>query len=361
MQTVLYGRHCALGAKIVPFAGWEMPIHYQKGILAEHQAVRQAVGLFDVSHMGRILIKGPDAERFLDYLSTNKIADKANGTATYTVWCNETGGCVDDVIVYKQSPDQFFVIVNASNRQKDLQHLLHYQSAFQVHIEDHFEEDGILALQGPQAGPLLATFFPEVKAIKSMHFLSLPDPDQEHCLIISRTGYTGAGGFELYAPNPQIAKWWDILLEKGEAFGIEPVGLGARDTLRLEMGFALYGHEINEKIAPNESVSGWTIKWQKERFIGKTALEELEKSSHKRAEYGIKLIDPGIAREGYTVFKGGIPIGEVTSGSFSPTLHQAIALILSTAHLKEGDQVEVQIRHNRCQAQVVSIPFIKAF
>ncbi len=190
-----------------------------------------------------------------------------------------------------------------------------------------------------------------------MHFICKEDQGQD--LIISRTGYTGAGGFELYASHNQIIKWWNRLLEKGKDFGIEPAGLGARDTLRLEMGFALYGHEISDTISPTESVSAWTVKWQKRSFLGKEALEKLEKSSHKRFAYGIKLIDQGIAREGYSVLRGGIKIGEVTSGTFSPTLNQAIALILVKALLKEGERVEIDIRQKPYQAEVVQIPFVR--
>lgn len=356
MKTALYDRHVALGAKMIPFAGWEMPVQY-KGVIAEHQAVRQAAGLFDVSHMGRINVEGPDAERFLDYLSTNKIAGKEAGTATYTVWCHQDGGSVDDVIVYKQDNTHFFVIVNASNREKDLQHLLSHQPNFNVHIQDCFRGQGILALQGPQAETILAAFFPSISSIKSMYFITVQDEGLP--LVLSHTGYTGAGGFELYGPEQLIIKYWDLLLEKGADCGIQPAGLGARDTLRLEMGFALYGHELTDHIAPIESVSAWTVKWQKEDFLGKQALDKLEKSSQKRTEYGIKLIDRGIAREGYPIFMNGKLIGSVTSGSFSPMLNQSIALILVETPLKEGDKVYVQIRENLCEAQVVSLPFIR--
>lgn len=358
MKTALYDRHLELGAKLVPFAGWEMPVHYQQGIIKEHQAVRQAVGLFDVSHMGRILVFGPDAEPFLDYLSTNRIAGKADGSATYTVWCHESGGAVDDVLVYKEDSEHFFVIVNASNRQKDLAHLLTYQHLFRVHIQDRFQGEGILALQGPSSDSLLSQFFPQLKTLKAMHFMKVSEqPGQE--LLISRTGYTGEKGFELYGATDQIVNWWDRLIKEGQAFHIEPVGLGARDTLRLEMGFALYGHELSDQIAPSESVSAWTIKWDKKQFLGKKALEELETSSRKRGEYGIKLLSRGIPREGYSIWQGDIQIGTVTSGSFSPTLNQGIALILVDRVLKEGELVEVEIRQQRSQAQVTHIPFIR--
>ncbi len=358
MKTFLYDRHIALGAKIVPFAGWEMPVQYQ-GVLAEHQAVRQAVGLFDVSHMGRIKVQGNDAERLLDFLSTNRITGKPPGSATYTVWCHAHGGSVDDVIVYKVSGSQFFVIANASNRDKDLAHLAaqaHLQG-LDVEIQEVFSQAGILALQGPAALPLMASLMPEVATLKPMHFLSLLQGEEE--LFVSRTGYTGAGGVELYGSAPCIEKWWDLLMEEGQAYGIQPIGLGARDTLRLEMGFALYGHELSETIAPNESVSAWTIKWDKPDFLGKTALVEREQSSRKRWAYGVRLSDRQIARQGYAVLQESVPIGEVTSGSFSPTLGASIALILVNKPLQKEDQVSIQIRQTLCPAYVVGLPFVR--
>lgn len=358
MRTALYDQHIALGAKIVPFAGWEMPVHYQ-GVLAEHQAVRQAVGLFDVSHMGRIKVTGPDAERLLDLVSTNRLIGKSAGSATYTVWCHAHGGSVDDVIVYKVHETSFFVIANASNRDKDVAHLatqanLHH---FDVEIEEVFSQAGIIALQGPAAFPLLSSLVPDVQTLKPMRFLALEHQGEE--FFISRTGYTGAGGFEFYGPAQLIVKWWKTLLEKGQAYGIQPVGLGARDTLRLEMGFALYGHELTDTIAPSESVSAWTIKWDKPDFLGKEALEKLEKSPAKRWAYGVRLQERGIARQGYPVLQEGVSIGEVTSGTFSPTLEEGIALILVHTPLQTTNQVAIQIRQTLCQAQVVDLPFVR--
>lgn len=356
MKTALYERHVNLGAKIVPFAGWEMPVQY-KGVLAEHQAVREAVGLFDVSHMGRIHVRGPDAERLLDFLSTNRIIGKPKASATYTVWCHGHGGSVDDTIVYKIDDHHFFMIANASNRDKDLVHLgtqAQLQNA-EVTIEECFSHSGILALQGPCALPLLVSLIPEVQSLKPMHFLSF-DHDQ---FFISRTGYTGAGGFELYGSTEKMIEWWDRLMEKGQEYGIQPIGLGARDTLRLEMGFALYGHELSDTIAPCESVAAWTVKWDKPNFLGKKALEKIEASSTKRWSYPIRLLEKGIPRQGLTILKQGIPVGEVTSGSFSPGLGQGIALILVNTPLQIGDEVEIQIRQNLCRAKVEVLPFLK--
>lgn len=341
---------------MAPFAGWEMPIQY-KGVIAEHQAVRQSVGLFDVSHMGRISVIGPDAEKLLEKLSTNQISGRAPFSATYTVWCCEDGGSVDDLMVYQfDSSDRFFLVANAGNRQKDLEHLVQASKGLNVEIRDHFQGWGILALQGPKAELLLSEFYPAALGLKPMHFMTVQESGHE--VIISRTGYTGAGGVELFAPNELMISLWDGFLKKGQAYGIEPVGLAARDTLRLEMGFALYGHELTDEIAPTESVSAWTVKWDKD-FIGKEALEKLEKSGEKRKAYGVKLIDRGIARQGFSVLKEGHEIGIVTSGSYSPTLNAAISLILVQSPLQIGEMIDIQIRQSLCKAQVVQLPFVR--
>lgn len=351
MRTSLYDRHFALGGKMVDFSGWEIPIQYES-ILAEHRAVREAAGIFDVSHMGRIKVSGIDAERLLDYVSTNRITGKAKGSATYTVWCHPNGGSIDDVIIYKVDESHFFVIVNASNREKDLIHLTR-QAEFEkcdVKIEERFSGTGILALQGPDSLSLIQPLIPQAESLKPMHFITI-----EEEFYLSRTGYTGAGGYEFYGPAKKIEEWWDRLIKKG----VKPIGLGARDTLRLEMGFALYGHELSDTIAPNESVSAWTIKWDKPRFLGKEALEKIEKSSKMRHAYGIRLLDKGIPRQGYPVLKERIAIGEITSGSFSPTLEEGIALILVNSPLQKGDKVAIQIRQTLCHAEVVDLPFVR--
>lgn len=355
MKTALYDHHRALNAKLIDFGGWEMPIQY-KGIIHEHQTVRSHVGIFDVSHMGRIMVEGLMAEALLDHLSTNQIIGKKDGSATYTVWCHDDGTCVDDLIVYRISETQFFVIGNAGNREKDLEHLLHYSAGQDVIINDRYHEDGILAIQGPNAMELTSKIFPDAANLKPMTFYI--DNYEGDPVTISRTGYTGAGGVEICASNATIVLLWETFLTEGKPYGIEPIGLGARDTLRLEMGFALYGHELSDKIAPNESVSGWTINWDKPDFIGKAALEKLEIGEKKRREYGIILTGEGIAREGYPVLQDGKQIGLVTSGNFSPTLNQSIALVLVDKNLQVGDSVEVQIRQHRCPAHVVNLPFI---
>jgi aminomethyltransferase len=355
MKTVLYDKHVELGAKMVDFSGWKMPLYYQ-GIIPEHHTVRQQVGLFDISHMGRISIVGNDAERFLDYLSTNHIADKSEGVATYTVWCHENGTCVDDVLIYKLSTNAFFAVVNAANRKKDFAHLLSHAHSFDVRIEERLNE-GILALQGPEANQIMTTYFPLAAELKHMHF-AIGNLDGEK-VIYSRTGYTGTDGFEIYACNSIIIKLWDLFLQEGGAVSVKPIGLGARDTLRLEMGYALYGHELSEEILANESMAAWTIKWDKQDFIGKEALKTLEQSSKKRTEVGLLLLDKGIGREGYPVVKEKKVIGKLTSGGFSPTLNQGVAIAIVEERLQPDEIVEINIRDHSVRAQVVKVPFIR--
>ncbi len=356
MKTILYDHHKSLGAQFVDFGGWEMPLQYT-GILQEHAAVRTKIGLFDVSHMGRIGIEGPDAERFIDYLSSNKIVGKKDLTATYTVLCSEIGTAIDDTIVYRIDHSHFFIIANASNRQKDLDHLLHYSQDFKVSIIPYFNEEGILAVQGPLAKNLITRLFPEGKQLeKAMHFMQLPFRNQT--IFLSTTGYTGAGGYEIYAPLTVITDLWELILKEGILEGIVPAGLGARNTLRLEMGYALYGHEIDDTISPTESVAAWCVKLDQRDFLGKSALEALKSSHKKRFSYGIVLTAPGVARDTYILFKEGREIGKVTSGAFSPTLNKSICLVMTQQPLNIGDQVEVQIRNRRCTAEVTKIPFL---
>ena len=353
MKTGLYDHHVALGAKMVDFSGWEMPVLYT-GVIQEHKAVREKAGLFDVSHMGRVLIKGPEAEKLIDYLSTNKISGKKDLSATYTVWCDQEGGCIDDLIVYKEGAENFFIVVNAGNRDKDLNHLKRAARRFNVSIEDCYQ-DGILALQGPNARQIMAKIFSESETLKPMRFTIVQYHGHE--VVLSCTGYTGSGGFELYAPTEAIISLWEHILDEGKPFGVEPIGLGARDTLRLEMGFPLYGHELSDDIAPTESVASWTVKFEKDDFLGKEALEALEQQGTKRKELGVVLKGKGIAREGYEVFKDEELIGKVTSGTMSPSLKQAIAMILVEGNLVQGENIEIDIRGKRVKAEIVPLPF----
>lgn len=356
MKTALFDKHTALGAQIVDFCGWEMPLRYSS-VVAEHQAVRERVGVFDVSHMGRIEVRGPQAEAFLDYLSTNRIAGKSDATATYTVWAQEDGGAVDDVIVYRQDAENFFVVVNAGNRSKDLSHMQRYASSFDVEIEDRFDSDGILAVQGKHAPKLIVTLFPEAEKLKFMRFSNLDW--KGHRFILARVGYTGSPGFEIYAPNSALPDLWDALFIEGESLGIQAVGLGARDTLRLEMGFALYGHEISGEIAPTESVASWAVKLKKDAFVGKEALLKRKEQGTLRKEYGVMLKGKGVPREGYAVYYQGQELGWVTSGNQSPTLRKGIAIVLVKSPLEVGDEVMIDIRGRHVAGEVVPLPFWK--
>lgn len=351
MKTALYDHHLALGAKMVDFCGWKMPLEYV-GIISEHKSVRESVGLFDISHMGRILIEGPQAENFLDYLAVNNILSKPDWSATYTALCNQTGGTVDDVIIYRQNQNRFFLVANACNRQKDLDHLIKYSSQYNVRITPLFQNESILALQGPASYPIVEALFSKLKILKAMCFIELPFLNE--MIVVSHTGYTGSGGFELFVNNKIVSNLWDRLVKE---FKVQPVGLGARDSLRLEMGYALYGHELTDSIAPTESVAAWTVKLNKPSFLGKNSLLKLEQSPKKRHEYGIVMVDPGIARSNYPVFCKEKEIGFVTSGVYSPSLSQGIAIILVNKLLSEGQIVEVQVRQKKLKAQIVRLPF----
>ena len=333
MKTALFDRHVALGAKMGDFAGWEMPLQY-KGVLVEHQAVRERAGLFDISHMARVSIRGRDAARFMEWLSSHRL--RGDFSATYTCLCNEAGGTVDDVLVYRENETSFFVICNAARREADLAHFRRYKKGFDVDIEESFRTEGILALQGPEADRYLPS-------LPRMSF------ERRGNLIVSGTGYTGSGGVEIFGSNELIRALWDELLAKGAM----PIGLGARDTLRLEKGFALYGHELSEEISPIESVSSWTISPGKD-FLGKESL-----SRWGRRAFGIRMQEGSIARSGFKVFQEGDEIGEVTSGGFSPTLKIPIALILSRKPLKMGEDVAVKIRERYVAATVSPLPFVE--
>lgn len=355
LHTPLYATHKALGAKMVEFCGWEMPVYYD-GIISEHHTVRQHVGLFDISHMGRIQIEGEEAESFLNYASTNIITGKSDRSATYTLLGNNAGGTIDDVMIFKVDKRHFFLVANACNRKKVFNYLSQIAQPFGVTVKASYLSEGILALQGPDSYQLMKRVFPSSALINPMQFEILKQDNKQ--VILSHTGYTGSGGFEIFVEQDQIVSLWERFLNEGKEWGIRPIGLGARDTLRLEKGYALYGHEMTEDIAPTESVAAWTVKWQKENFVGKAALEALENSGSKRHAYGIIMIDPGIPRSEYEVYFAGKVVGIVTSGTMSPTLNQGIGMILVEVSLQLDDVVDVQIRDSRRRAKIVKLPFI---
>lgn len=340
---------------MVDFAGWEMPLSYQ-GAIAEHLAVRQNVGLFDVSHMGCIEVNGQDAERYLDHISTNRITGRANGSTIYTIFCTDSGGCVDDVLVFRENSQRLFIVGNAINRTADWEHLRQTSVGFQVSLKSCYESLGILALQGPQSKAVLTKVLGQEISLKHMHFMSIRFGDVP--LLISRSGYTGSLGYELIISTRQLGALWDAFLQQGAEEGIQPAGLAARDTLRLEAGYTLYGHELGPNIAPTESLASWTVHWDKECFLGKKALLQLETDSGKRSQYAVRVIDPGIPRQGNAVFDESRQTGIVTSGSYSPCLECGIAIIMVEHRLTIGQHVEIAVRDKRLRAEIVRLPFI---
>ncbi len=353
MKTPLHERQLAMGAKMVGFNGWEMPVQY-KGVIAEHNAVRNAVGLFDVSNMGRIQIEGPEAEIMLDYLSTNRISNHPDLSVVYTVFCKLDGGCIDDCLVYRINNQKFYLIVNGGNRSTDLMFFKMVAESYNVRVIPLFDNEGILALQGPKSWKVLSKVFPDLAPLIKMHFVETTYDGK--AATISRTGYTGEDGFEIVVPSDSVVRLWDALLSAGKDEGIEPAGLGARDALRLEMGYALYGHELSRTIAPVESVAAWTIKWDRD-FLFKKALEGILKNPNRRWSFGVIMDDKAIPREGCKVFLKDKEIGIVTSGGFSPSLNAAIAIVLVREDLPEGQQVEIEIRDQKRLAHRVNLPF----
>ena len=345
-KTSLFEKHQDLKARFVSFAGWQMPLYY-KGIHSEVSAVRNTGGLFDVSHMARITIRGDDTLPFLEHLSTNSVIDKPFGKAFYTVFCNEQGGAVDDLLVYLISPKLAFIVVNAANREKDYLHLLSQCKPYSVWIEPHFEDEGILSLQGPNSHEIVRDY----AYLKPFEFVWL-----EGGVFISRTGYTGERGYEFYGPKNTINHLWDRLLKSGSHFGIEPCGLAARDILRLEMGYALYGHELSETIDPLESVARFAVKMDAHEFLGKQAMQS---ATNLRVPIAIAGMENIPAREGYLILHQGHVIGKVTSGGFSPTLNRPIALGLVERSLPEKAHVDVLIRSSSHPFEIVKLPFIK--
>ncbi len=356
-RTPLYDRHIAMGAKTVEFGGWEMPVQYT-GIVEEHNATRTAAGLFDISHMGQINVRGPDALPFLQHIATQDVATIADGLANYSLLCYPDGGIVDDIFIY-HLPGRYLVVVNASNVDKDFAWMQEHSGNFNVQIENISDATTMLALQGPKAETILdrvtdldvtALWFHGV--VEGVLFGDVPT-------IIARTGYTGEDGFELFFENAYAARVWDSLLEAGQADGLRPVGLAARDSLRFEPKLALYGHEISAQINPYEAGLGWVVKLDKGDFIGREALQRIKAEGARRKLIGLEMVGRGIARQGYPVVTvEGENVGEVTSGMPAPTLGKNLALALVRADLaKTGTELDVVIRGKPVRGVVVKTPF----
>ncbi len=350
-KTPLHARHKALGARMVEFAGWEMPVQY-RGIRAEHSAVRSRAGLFDVSHMGEIDVQGPGAEGFCQRVTTNDVERLNPSQAQYTLLLNDRGGVIDDLVILRLEADRYLLCVNAARRTVDFAWLAgHAGNA--VTVRDVSDTYALLALQGPAAEAILQPLTAlELPALKAFNFL-VGDVSGVRC-IVSRTGYTGEDGFELYCPADDGVRLWDALMGAGE---VEPTGLGARDTLRLEKGFALYGHELDETTTPPEARLGWVARLDKGPFIGSEALSRKEPLRRRLA--GLEMEEPGIARAGYPIFHDDREVGRVTSGTRSPTLGKAIALgYVSTDAAARGTEVQVEIRGRRVRGRIVRVPFV---
>jgi len=334
-KTCLYDKHVALGALMSPFGGFIMPIQYSN-IVDEHQAVRQACGVFDVSHMGEVVVSGPDAERYVNHLFTNDVAEMPSGKILYGMMCNDDGGVVDDLLVYKQAGDRFLLVINASNIDKDWAWIQQHAGGYAVTLENQSDGCGELAVQGPQAEQVMGQVLGlACKELAFYTFKTIGD------VIVSRTGYTGEDGFEIYATPAYINECWDKLM----AAGIKPCGLGCRDTLRFEVGLPLYGDELSEHITPIMAGLGIFVKLDKEEFIGREALARQKADGVPKKLVGIELKDKAIPRHGYTVLKDGQPIGEVTTGYHTISTDKSVCMALVDARQAAlGTEVEVQIR-----------------
>lgn len=356
-RTPLFNKHVSLGAKMVPFAGFEMPVQYS-GLTEEHFAVREKAGLFDVSHMGQFFIEGPGAKDLLQYVATNNADALKDGKAQYTCLTNENGGIVDDLIVYKIADEKYFVVVNASNIDKDWNHISNHNT-FGAIMTNASDEMSLLAIQGPKATEILQKLTPiQLQELPYYHF-TIGEVAGVQDVIISNTGYTGSGGFEIYFKNEDAEKLWDELMSAGEEFGMLPCGLGARDTLRLEKGFCLYGNDLDDNTTPLEAGLGWITKFDKD-FVAKDILEKQKSEGVTKKLTGFEMQEKAIPRNGYPVVDAeGKTIGKVTSGTMSPMKKTGIGLAyLDTDFTKVGTEIFIQIRNKNIPAQVVKPPFV---
>ena len=357
-NTALTDVHIKLGAKMVPFAGYNMPVSYE-GINAEHETVRNRVGIFDVSHMGEFILKGEDALDLIQHVTSNDASKLFDGKVQYSCLPNENGGIVDDLLVYRIDDKTYMLVVNASNIDKDWNWILNYNSK-KVEMHNISDQTSLLAVQGPKAAEALQSLTDF--DLKSMEYYTFKKGTFAGVtnVLISATGYTGAGGFEIYFENNSAHKIWDAIFEAGKSFGIKPVGLGARDTLRVEMGFCLYGNDIDDSTSPLEAGLGWITKFTKDFTNSKNLLAQKEKGVSKKL-IGFEMIDRGIPRHDYEIVnESGEKIGRVTSGTQSPSLNKAIGMgYVQSAFAKEGSDIFIRIRDKNLMAKVVKVPFHK--
>ncbi len=355
-KTPLYDRHLALQGKMVDFGGWSLPIQYTS-IMAEHQHTRQKCSIFDVSHLGEIHVKGKDAFSFLQSRITNDLRKCEPYQVIYALLCNEQGFSLDDILIYRGEVDDYYLIVNAANIEKDFKELLRYATK-SVQIDNRSDETACIAAQGPDSEKILETLFGfDLKKLayytfKQVSFESGP-------VWISRSGYTGEDGFELFSMVSLAPKLWDRLLNDGKKIGVLPAGLGARNTLRLEAGNPLYGHEMDEQITPLEAGLGFAVSFEKGDFVGREPLFRQKQAGLQKKLVGFKMKDKSIPRDGYLLRKGGQVIGKVTSGSFAPTLGQGIGMgLVSIGNEKIGTEIEVEVHGRTAPAEVVKRPFV---
>jgi aminomethyltransferase len=352
--TPLNAAHRKLGGRMVDFAGWDMPVQYS-GVIAEHEAVRNAAGLFDVSHMGEIEFKGPGALEAANALITNDLARATDGQALYAGLLNEHGGFVDDVVAYRFSPEHIFICVNASNRDKDFAWMsAKAKGVMPVNRSDDYAQ---LAVQGPKAFGIVQRLADKKLDVIATYRFTEGQVAQISC-IISRTGYTGEDGFELYCAPGQAEKLWFALLEEGKGDGLVPTGLGARDSLRTEMKYALYGNDIDDVHTPLEAGLGWIVKLDKSEFVGLDALKAQKAAGIPRKLVGFEMVESGIPRPHYAILKAGEKVGEVTSGTMGPTVKKAIGIgYVPAALAAEGTEIQIDIRGRPVAARVVKTPF----
>ena len=354
-QGPLHDRHVALGAKLADFGGWHMPIEYPGGgVLKEHAAVREAVGVFDVSHLGKGVVRGPGALDYVNDRLSNDLRRVGPGQAQYTLCCDESGGVADDLIAYVRSEDEVFLIPNAANSSQVVRRL-QQDAPKTLEVEDLHRSLAVLAVQGPRSAELVAALgLPndhDYMSFVSAQWQGLP-------LVVCRTGYTGELGFELLPRWGDAGPLWDALLAEGASLGVLPCGLGARDTLRTEMGYPLHGQDLSPEITPVQARSGWAVGWDKERFWGRNALVAEKSAGPRRLLRGLEALDRGIPRPGMSVQSAAGPVGTVTSGTFSPTRRIGIALALLDASVAEGDEVTVDVRGRISRMRVVRPPFV---
>lgn len=359
-KTPLYDRHESNGGRIVDFAGFLMPVSFT-GIVEEHRLVRRKVGLFDVSHMGEIEITGEKAVDFADYVVTNRVGSLEDGQICYTVCCNESGGVLDDLLVYRFGRERILIVANAANYEKIYRHLsgVDFNGARVKNLSDRISQ---IAVQGPLSRKLMlgselcSKVRDKVEALDYYRFIYFRDGEDE--VIISRTGYTGELGYEVYVPNRLAVQVWDDLIRSGSRLGVGPVGLGARDTLRFEAGYCLYGHEIDEQTSPLEARLSWVVKLKKGDFIGRQALLKEKEEKPGRKLIGLEMLERGIPRQGFKVFQDGDEVGKVTSGTYAPTLEKPLAMALISRKVpKSAQDYEIEVRKRRLKAKRVKLPF----